>query len=229
MEGSGTERKRGHSKRGNAAIVAYGHPRTQGADCPAAGAARGLSVLQRGRRHDLRRQRRAPSATACATISARRLGFEDRRPAERGRAPRGDRHRFGGGGAGAREQPHQTAGAEVQHPPSRRQELSVPPADHERGVSARPGRAARGARRQLLRRAVPARHVRAQDDGADAPAVRDAVVQRGDHRQARSAVPRVRHQALHRAVCRFRVQRRRVWTRGEADAAVSRRARTTSC
>ena len=53
-------------------------------------------------------------------------------------------------------------------------------------------------------------HVRAQDDGADAPAVRDPVVQRGDHRQARAAVPGIRHQALHRAVRRHGVRRRGV-------------------
>ena len=40
----------------------------------------------------------------------------------------------------------------------------------------------------------------APDDGADAPAVRHPVVQRGDRRRARPAVPRVRHQPLHRAV-----------------------------
>ena len=61
---------------------------------------------------------------------------------------------------------------------------------------------ARRARRQLLRRPVHAGALRAQDDVADAPAVRDAIVQRGDHRQARPAVPRIRHQALHRAVRR---------------------------
>src|SRR5438128_11565264 len=48
IEGSDTERKRD--------IVAYGHPRTQGTDRPAARAARSVSVLQRGWRHDLRRQ-----------------------------------------------------------------------------------------------------------------------------------------------------------------------------
>ena len=42
----------------------------------------------------------------------------------------------------------------------------------------------------------------AADDGADAPAVRHPVVQRGHHRRARPAVPRVRHQALPRAVRR---------------------------
>ena len=55
----------------------------------------------------------------------------------------------------------------------------------ERGVSARPGGAPRRARRRLLRRPVPAGEARAADDGADAPAVRHPVVQRGDHRQAR--------------------------------------------
>src|SRR6476646_763975 len=48
MAGSDTEQNR--------AIVAYAYPRTQGADCAPAGAARGVSVLQRGRRHDLRRE-----------------------------------------------------------------------------------------------------------------------------------------------------------------------------
>src|SRR5213594_24326 len=40
----------------NRAIVTYAHPRTQGADCQAAGAARSLSVLQRRGRDDLRGQ-----------------------------------------------------------------------------------------------------------------------------------------------------------------------------
>src|SRR6185295_11613489 len=48
MEGSDTERNRD--------IIAYSHPRTQGADRPAAGAAWSLSVLQRGRQHHLHGQ-----------------------------------------------------------------------------------------------------------------------------------------------------------------------------
>src|SRR5262245_24252383 len=53
MEGSDTERNRD--------IVAYAHPRTQGADCPAAGAARGVSVLERAGRHHLRGQGACPA------------------------------------------------------------------------------------------------------------------------------------------------------------------------
>src|SRR5438874_2404436 len=53
MEGSGTDWKRD--------IVAYAYPRTQGTDRTAAGAARRLSVLQRGGRHDLRRQSARPA------------------------------------------------------------------------------------------------------------------------------------------------------------------------
>src|ERR1044071_1796727 len=48
MEDSAASRKR--------AIVTYAHPRTQGSDRPAAGAARGVSVFQRGGRDHLRRQ-----------------------------------------------------------------------------------------------------------------------------------------------------------------------------
>ena len=156
-------------------------------------------------------------------LGAYGLESEDRRAARRGRPPRGHRHRLGRRGAGAREQPDQAADAEIQHPAARRQELSLPAADHQRGVSARARRAARRARRQLLRRAVPARALRAQDDGADAPAVRDPLVQRGDHRQARPALPRVRHQALHRAVRRHDLLSESEYGRAvDADAAVSR-------
>ena len=77
---------------------------------------------------------------------------------------------------------------QVQHPAARRQELPVPAADDERGVSARAG----GARASSATAAstpgpfLPAQ-LRAPDDGADAPAVRHPLVQRGDHRQARPA------------------------------------------
>ena len=74
------------------------------------------------------------------------------------------------------------------------------------------------ARRQLLRRAVHARPLRAPDDVADAPAVRDALLQRGHHRQARPAVPRVRHQALHRAVRRHDLHRGRLRGAPSSDA-----------
>ena len=83
-----------------------------------------------------------------------------------------------------------------------------PPADDQRGVPARAGGAPRRAGRQLLRRPLHAGALRPQDHGAHAPAVRDALVQRGHHRQARPALPRVRHQALHRAVRRQRSARR---------------------
>ena len=71
---------------------------------------------------------------------------------------------------------------------------------HRRGVPARAGRAPRRARRPLLRRPVHAGVARAQDDVAEPQAVRHPLVQRGDHRRARPPVPRVRHQALPRAV-----------------------------
>ena len=72
-------------------------------------------------------------------------------------AARGHRHRLGRRGAGAREQPDQAAGAEVQHPAARRQDLSLPAADDRRGVPAGAGRAARRARR---RTSTPARSCR---------------------------------------------------------------------
>ena len=154
------------------------------------------------RRDDLRRQG-AVAARPRPQLSGRaRPPSEDRRAARRSRRPRSHRHRLGRRGARAREQPHQGAVAEVQHPAARRQELSVPAADDQRSVSARARRAQRRARRQLLRRPVHAGVARAPDDGADAPVVRHPLVQRGDHRQPRAAVPRVRHQAVHRAVRR---------------------------
>ena len=181
-----------------------------------------------GRRDHLRGQG-ALAARPRAQLSRRaRPPSEDRRAAGRGRPPRGDRHRLGRRGAGPRKPSHQGARAEVQRPAPRRQELSLPAADDQRRVSARAGRAARRARRQLLRRAVHAGVARAQDDGADAPVVRHSVVQRGDQRDARSAVPRVRHQALHRAVRGGVVFEGAVRRSGAADAAVLRRERTTS-
>src|SRR6267143_2192467 len=97
MEGSDTERRRD--------IVAYGHPRTQGTDRPVARAARSLSVLQRGRRHDLCGQgARAPRPRAQLSGWIR-LGREARRAARRNRAARGHRHRLGRRGARARKQP----------------------------------------------------------------------------------------------------------------------------
>ena len=59
-------------------IVAHAHPRSQGPDRAAARAARGLSVLQRGRRDDLRRQG-AGAARPRAQLS-RRLRRRARRP-----------------------------------------------------------------------------------------------------------------------------------------------------
>ena len=152
-----------------------------------------------------------------------RLESQDRRPARRGRPSRGDRHRFGGRGTGPREQPDQTADAQVQHSAARRQELPLPPTDHQRSVSACARRARRATRRQLLRRAVHARPLRAPDHVADPPAVRDALLQRSDHGQAGPAVPRVRHQALHRAVRRRDLHGARLRARRRRRAVVPRR------
>ena len=221
MEGSKPQKNR--------VIVTYAHPRTQGSDRPAAGAARGVSVLQRGGRHDLRRQGARPARPRPQLSGRLRERCEDRRAARRGRPPRGDRHRLSGRGARAREQPDQAAVAQVQHPAARRQELSLPAAHGDRGLSAGAGRAPLRARRQLLCRTVHAGAVRAQDDGAHAPAVRDPVVQRGDHRQTRPALPRIRHQALHRAVRRHAsVPRRNTAARWGSPSSFSRDA-TTSC
>ena len=97
-------------------------------------------------------------------------------------APRGHRDRLGHGGARARKPSDQAADAALQHPAARRQELPLPAADDRRGVSTGAGRPPRAARRALLRRSVPAGLARPPDDGADAPAVRHPVVQRGHHR-----------------------------------------------
>src|SRR5215213_955869 len=69
IEGSATDRKRD--------IVPYAHPRTQGSDCQAAGAAWGLPVLQPRGGDDLRRQSTG-SARPCAQLSGHiRLRRED--------------------------------------------------------------------------------------------------------------------------------------------------------
>ena len=70
--------------------------------------------------------RRAISRSGCRATS-RRAAHEtaDRRDARAGRARRDDGHALRGRGAAAREQPDQGARAALQHPLSRRQELSV--------------------------------------------------------------------------------------------------------
>src|SRR5436190_1700196 len=68
-----------------------------------------------------------------------------------------------------------------------------------------------------------ARAARAKDDVVDAPALRHPLVQRSDHRAARSRVSRIRHQALHRAVCRCDLLAGGLWPRRAADRALSRR------
>ena len=89
---------------------------------------------------------------------------------------------------------------------------------------------ARRARRQRLRRPVPARQPGAPDDGADAPAVRHPLVQRGDHRRARparasSTTSSAASRRASRRICSpERVRRGRRATRG-----CSSRAGTTSC
>ena len=110
----------------------------------------------------------------------------------------------------------------------------VPAADDQRGVPARAGGAPRRARRQLLRRPVPAGALRAQDDGADAPAVRHPLVQRGDHRQARPArASSTTSSAASRRASTRSARRSEYGARGADDAAVprgqERRARRRRC
>src|SRR5262245_38550010 len=87
----------------NRDIVAYGHPRTQGADCPVARAARSVSVLERGRRHDLRRQGPRAAGPRAQLPGGLRQRSQDRRAPRRGRRARLHRHRLGRRGTGARE------------------------------------------------------------------------------------------------------------------------------
>ena len=142
--------------------------------------------------------------------------------------PRRHRHRLGVRGAGAREQPDQAAVAEVQHPAARRQELPLPAADDRRGVSA-PARGAAG--REGRARLLRARSCPPGWPGGRSPcrtAVRPAIVQRGDHRPARPPVPRVRHQALPRALRRRDLQRRTTTPRRWPARACSSRGSATS-
>ena len=67
-----------------------------------------------------------------------------------------------------------------------------------------------------------------QDDGADAPTVRHPVLQRGDHRETRAALPGVRHQAVRRAVRRARSAPPRTTRARSSMRACSSRAATRS-
>ncbi|PYR47121.1 MAG: excinuclease ABC subunit C [Acidobacteria bacterium] len=111
----------------------------------------------------------------------------------------------------------------MQHPASRRQELPLSAADHHGGLSTRAGGAPGRAGRELLCGSLPAREVRPPNHGVDAAPVRYPFVQRGHHRQARSAVPRVRHQTLYRALRGFALFGRPVSACCQADRALSER------
>ena len=134
---------------------------------------------------------------------------EDRRAARRDRAARVHRHRLGRRGAGAREQPDQAA--QPKYNILLRDDKNYPYLQLTTNEAFPRVLVARRVERDGSFYAGPflPATLRAQDDVADAPAVRHPVVQRGDHREARSSVPRVRHQALHRAVRRHRSARRR--------------------
>ncbi len=71
---------------------------------------------------------------------------------------------------------------------------------------------------------VSAGEARPPDDGADAPSVRHPLVQRGDHRAARTPVPRIRHQALHRALRGGDLQRGTVRSGSGQHEVAARRA-----
>ena len=156
--------------------VDHAHSGSQGADRSPPRAAGSLSLLQRRCRH--------PICGACPRIAGPRAELSrglwvqptDRRASRRSDQARGHRHGFARGGPGPREQPDQTAGTPVQHPVTRRQELSLSASDHHRGLSACSRRAAGGARRKLLRGSVSTGHIRPQDDVPHPPAVRDPFV-----------------------------------------------------
>ena len=132
--------------------------------------------------------------------AGRRVGPPARRAGGRYRRPRpgGDRHRDGS--AGAREQLHQAPPAPLQRAPARRQEPSVAEADAGGGVSAAVRGAARGERRERVRRAVHPRQAGAPDRGADASHLRHPLVQGDAERPPCAAVPAVPDPPLPRAV-----------------------------
>ena len=180
-------------------------------------------------RDDLRRQGAGRCATASAAIWAPTARARRPTRCSTRSPPRGHRHRFGRRGAGAREQPDQAA-RRPKYNILLRDDKNYPYLQLTTSEAFPRVLVARGVERDGNFYAGPfmPAQLRAQDDVADAPAVRHPLVQRGDHRQARPPVPRVRHQALHRAVRRRDLQPRTTTPRPWSTRGCSSRGGTTS-
>ena len=123
------------------------------------------------------------------------------------RAHGDDRRALRGRGAAAREQPHQGAGAALQHPLRRRQELSVPE-DRVAPLPARRLLPRRGRPEAPLLRPVPDRLGGEGLDPAAAEGVPPAHLRGHRVREPDAAVPALPDQALLGAVRRLHLARR---------------------
>ena len=132
--------------------------------------------------------------------SSREPGAEGLRAASAGARPRAraDAHR--GGGAAPRGDAREAAPAAVQRAPQGRQALSVPEGGRAEPVAPRDYHASRRGRRGAVLRAVRLGGLGAQGARRGEEALPVALLHEDDHRHRRPPLPRLLHQALHRAV-----------------------------
>ena len=181
-----------------------------GADGPAPRAARPARRVPVPRRGGPRHLRRQGQVRAQARRLALRQGAGAEQPGPRGHGRRGRAHRVRrrrhrGGGAAGRAELHQAVPAALQHPPARRQVLSVHRDLARRGLPAGLLHARAPPQRPRLLRAVLERQAGALDARGAAEGLHVPLLHGPRARPAqRQPVPGLLHQALRGALRRVR-------------------------